>query len=118
MMEIRVVCQCCDVAALFRPAEVLLLTAPDQASGVYLVQCPVCQRLTARSALAGEVQLLVAAGVPAGGADGQTTGAQPSARAVAGPPFTPDDLLDFHLLLADDDWFCRLAGSVPPPLPG
>ena len=29
-----------------------------------------------------------------------------------GPPLTPDDLLDFHLLLVDDGWFDELADEV------
>ena len=29
-----------------------------------------------------------------------------------GPPLTPDDLLDFHLLLADNAWFDQLAAQV------
>ena len=29
-----------------------------------------------------------------------------------GAPLTPDDLLDFHLLLTGDDWFEELAVEV------
>ena len=29
-----------------------------------------------------------------------------------GPPLTPDDLLDLHVLLADDDWFDDLVALV------
>ena len=118
MKDIRVVCRTCDTVALYRPAEVLLLTSPDQASGVYLVLCPLCHRITANTALARAVHMLVAAGVPAGSADGRATGIRPGAPADFGPLFTLDDLLDFHLLLAGDDWFSRLARSVRPPLPG
>ena len=118
MTNIRVTCQCCGVVALIRPAQVLLLADDDESTRAYLFLCPVCERLTVRSAQAGEVQLLVGAGVPAGGAAGQTTGTQPPARFSARPPFTLDDLLDFHLLLADEDWLGRLAESVRPPLSG
>ena len=31
-----------------------------------------------------------------------------------GPPLTPDDLLDFHLLLQEDGWFDRLSEHVNP----
>ena len=30
----------------------------------------------------------------------------------SGPPLTPDDLLDFHVLLEDDDWFRQLVALV------
>ena len=118
MTYIRVTCQCCGAGALVRPAQVLLLADPDQTSGVYLFQCSRCERLTVRFAEAGDVQLLIAAGASAGEDEGQTTGGQPAVRAEARPPFTPDDLLYFHLLLADDDWLPRPAGSIRPPLPG
>ena len=116
MTNIRVTCQCCGVVALIRPAQVLLLAEPDETSGAYLFMCPVCARLTVRPAQTGEVQLLVAAGVRAGGAAGRATGSLSAARGDDRPLFTPDDLLDFHQLLADDDWFPRLAESVRPPL--
>ena len=34
------------------------------------------------------------------------------AESRVGPPLTPDDLLDFHLLLAGGDWFEQLAAEV------
>ena len=107
MTNIRVTCQCCGAVALIRPAQVVLLADPDQTSGVYLFLCPSCERLTVRSAEAAEVQLLIAAGVPTGEEQGRTSGPLPHST-VESPPFTPDDLLDFHLLLAADDWFSQL----------
>ena len=118
MTDIRVTCRCCGVAVLIPPAGVLLLTEPDGRSGIYLFQCPVCERLAVRSAQAVGVKVLLAAGVRAGGAEDRTTGGRPAPRADARPPFTADDLLDFHQELRDDDWFPRLAGSVRPPLSG
>ena len=35
-----------------------------------------------------------------------------SASARAGPPLTPDDLLDLHVLLDEDDWFDDLVALV------
>ena len=119
MTNIRMICQGCGVPALIRPDQILLLADADSTAGLYMFLCPVCERLTVRSAKAAEVQLLVGAGVPTDGGDGRTTGEQPPARTEAWPPFTFDDLLDFHLLLVDaDHWFARLDGSVRPPLPG
>jgi hypothetical protein len=34
-----------------------------------------------------------------------------------GPRFTPDDLLDFHLLLRQDDWFEQLTAVAEKELP-
>jgi hypothetical protein len=34
------------------------------------------------------------------------------AESRVGAPLTPDDLLDFHLLLAGEDWFEQLATEV------
>ena len=118
MTNIRVTCQYCGAPALVRPTQIVLLADSDETSGAYLFLCPICQRLTVRSPQPGEVQLLIDAGVPVGGAEGQSSSVQPSTRADAAPPFTPDDLLDFHLLLADDDCLSRLAGPVRPPLSG
>ena len=118
MTNIRSTCQCCGAVALIRPAQVLLLAEPGETSGAYMFMCAVCEQLTVRPAQTGEVQLLVAAGVPVGGAAGQMTGTRPAPGRDASPLFTLDDLLDFHQLLADDDWFPRLAESVRPPLSG
>ncbi len=56
----------------------------------------------------GIVSLLVGAGAP------HSTWQWPAelAEARSGPPLTPDDLLDFHVLLEHDDWFASLASNI------
>ena len=118
MTNIRVTCLCCRGVTLFRPAQLLLLAQPGESAGTYLFLCPVCQRLTVRSAPAREIELLIAAGVRPTEAADPETGVPPETGRNAGRPFTSDDLLDLHLLLADDDWTSRLAESARPPRSG
>ena len=118
MTNIRVTCQSCGVVAQIRPAQVLLLTDAAETRGTYLFLCPVCERLTVRFAEPAELRLLADAGVLAGATDGETTDVRPGSRPESGRPFTPDDVLDFHFLLATDGWFPRLAGFHRRPLSG
>ena len=107
MTKIRVTCESCGVAALLRPDQILLLADPDKASGTYLFLCPTGGCVTAKSAGSEELQVLLVAGVADAGEESRPS--RPSARTVGSTPLTPDDLLDFHLLLAEDDWFSQLA---------
>ena len=118
MTNIRVTCQRCGAGVPIRPTQVLLLAEVGKTSAAYLFLCPVCERLTVRPAQAGQVQMLVAAGVPVGSTAGPMTGIHRAAGRDVWPTFTLDDLLDLHLLLAEDDWFSRLTESVHPRLPG
>ena len=113
MTNIRVTCQSCGVVAQIRPAQVLLVTDAAETRGTYLFLCPVCERLTVRFAEAAELRLLADASVPAGGTDRPTTDVRSRTGPHAEPPFTPDDVLDFHFLLVTDGWFPRLAASGP-----
>ncbi len=108
MTNIRVTCQSCGAVALLRPAQILLLAEPDGASGDYLFGCPMCQCLTSKSAEALELQVLISAGVADARGGDQPDTVRPR-QAADTRPFTSDDLLDFHFLLAEDDWFSRLA---------
>ena len=108
MTNIRVRCQGCGAVAALRPAQVLLMADTDRASGDYLFLRPSCERLTVRPAEAHEVQLLMSAGVADARHDRRPAPVHPPGTVDPGP-LTPDDLLDFHLLLAQDDWFSQLA---------
>ena len=108
MTNIRVTCQSCGAVALLRPAHILLLADDDEASGTYLFLCPMCGCVTARSAGSDERLVLLRAGVADAREESRPDRPGP-ARTADSPPLTPDDLLDFHLLLAEDDWFSQLA---------
>jgi hypothetical protein len=108
MTNIRVTCQGCSAVALLRPAQILLLADPDEGSGSYLFLCPMCGCVTVKSAGGEELQVLLTAGVADLREESRTNKPRTS-RTTDSPPLTPDDLLDFHLLLAEDGWFSQLA---------
>jgi hypothetical protein len=103
MANIRVTCESCGAVTVMAPDQILALGDPAVPGGSHLFLCPSCERLMVRSAGTAEAQALIAAGVPSAVQGGQ------SPRAPDLPPFTPDDLLDFHLLLESEEWFSRLA---------
>jgi hypothetical protein len=111
MATIRLTCRPCGAAVLLSPPQVLLLHTGSDTSDAYVFFCPSCARGTVNSAGPAETLLLLAAGVAVGGGDGRaaadfsTNLFHPPGKA---PPFTPDDILTFHLLLAGEDWLPRL----------
>ncbi len=107
MENIRVTCDGCGAVTVIAPDQILALIDPDESAGSYLFLCPSCERLIVRSAGTAELQVLIAAGVPNAWEAVRLTGRSP--RAAELPPFTSDDLLDFHLLLESDEWFSQLA---------
>jgi hypothetical protein len=80
----------------------------DDERGSYCFRCPDCQRAVAKEASRRIVDLLVSSGVR------MQVSRLPAelGESRVGPPLTPDDLLDFHLLLAEDGWFERVAEEV------
>lgn len=108
-------------------AAVVLTVARDRAEGSYSFVCPGCQDTVEKHADQKVVMLLLSAGVevqevgqlsleadarqahPAGGVTSGWRGADP-ARSDA-PPFTVDDLIDFHFMLRDDRWFLELIAA-------
>ena len=118
MAGIRVTCESCGARPVIPAAGVLLLAEPGGTSGVYLFSCPRCERVTSRLGSALEIGLLQAAGVVAAGGAPRAGESRPDRRVEAAAPFTRDDLLAFHLLLADDGWFRRLTLQVGRPTPG
>jgi hypothetical protein len=108
MTNIRVRCQSCGAAALLRPAQILLLAYPGEASGNYLFLCPSCGCVTAKSAGGEELHVLLRAGVADAGEESRPNQPRPG-RTVDSPPLTPDDLLDFHLLLGDPQFQATFA---------
>ena len=80
----------------------------DDERGSYCFRCPDCQRAVAKEASRRIVDLLVSSGVR------MQVWRLPAelGESRVGPPLTPDDLLDFHLLLTEDGWFERVAEEV------
>jgi len=93
------------------PADILLSVAPGGREGTYRFTCPTCFDAVEKRADRKIVALLVSAGVDIAvrGTDTlEDTGPlfdrepDPPGMPPEGPPFTFDDLIDFHFLLDDD----------------
>ncbi len=117
MTRIRANCPDCGDVEL-TPDEMLIQVAHDDADLVgdgsrYRFTCPDCAGTVTKPADDRIVQLLITGGVALEVAD---PAADPRPEhpehPPAGAPLTADDLLDLHLLLARDDWFNRLIGSM------
>ena len=80
----------------------------DDERGSYCFRCPDCRQAVAKEASRRIVDLLVSSGVR------MQVWRLPAElnESRIGPPLTPDDLLDFHLLLAGNNWFSDLAAEV------
>lgn len=115
MTRIRANCPDCGDVEL-TPDEILIQVAHDDADLVgdgsrYRFTCPDCASTVTKPADERIVQLLITGGVALQVAEplADPRPAHPEDPPV-GAPFTPDDLLDLHLLLEGDDWFLALAG--------
>ena len=90
---------------------VLLTLHGDSGEGTYSFVCPVCEDVIEKPADRKIVTLLRSAGVET--SEGQPTAATaPEESRPEGPPFTLDDVIDFHFLLRQDDWFLRLMAAA------
>ncbi len=88
---------------------VLLTVEPRTGEGAYSFVCPGCEEVVQKPADHKIVELLRTAGVETA----LTGSARPTpAPRREAPPFTPDDLIDFHFLLAEEDWFGRLMAAA------
>jgi uncharacterized protein YlaI len=99
MTRIRVRCPICgDVALAF---DVTLQIGPDS---TYSFTCPECDERITKPADGRIVELLLAVGViPA-----SSSVPAEAFEEHTGPPITADDVLTFHELLEQPDWFNRL----------
>ena len=107
MATIRASCpDCGDVELTTGDVAVRICTANNQ--GSYSFRCPGCRLAVAKDAPTRVVDLLVSSGVR------MTMWELPGElhEPRSGRPISHDDLLDFHALLAGDDWFERLAAMV------
>ena len=93
---------CGDVELTVGDLEVRVCTQDDQ--GSYVFRCPSCLMSVAKPAEPRIVQMLVASGV-------QLVEWRLPAELFEprdGEPISHDDLIDFHRLLQDDDWYDAL----------
>ena len=116
MTRIRASCPACGEVDL-QPADVTLRLVRrhdgDVAEGsCYRFACPACLELVTKPADERIAQLL-----QTGGVEVETEAAHKRPLHPEFPPdgaaLTPDDLIDFHLLLERDDWFERLVSLTP-----
>jgi hypothetical protein len=107
---IKADCPECGVVRL-GPRDVTVRACLDDGSGAYCFQCPTCGSAVHHDANSGVCDLLVSAGVQRV----EWCWPRELGERHEGPTFTPDDVLDFHLLLDRDDeeWSRQLAGSTP-----
>lgn len=113
MRQIRAVCPLCTDEVDLRPAAITLHVSSDASGGPhrYGFECPHCEVFVVKPAGSTAIRLLLE-----GGVELSTTDVAPWERAPSGhpedppggAPFTPDDVLQLHELLASDDWFAQL----------
>lgn len=103
---------CCKDIDLVE-GEGALLGGSDGEPVAYAFVCPLCNEPTVRRVGPRGVQLLLAGGISAEGVMEDALRRSHPEEPPAGPAFTFDDLLDFHLLLDHAGWFERLANLVP-----
>ena len=114
MATIKADCPACGVVRLRIPDLTVRVCADDDTRGSYRFRCPRCESVVVHPASAPVCSLLVSVGVD------EELWHLPAElderRAGPGlPPLAPDDLLDFHLMLGQDDWPARLAAASSPP---
>ncbi len=111
MPTIRATCSDCGDVEL-TTADVRVRVCLDDSAGSYLFRCPTCRMAVVKPAEPRIVDLLVASGVEL------STWSLPRelSEPKLGEPLTHDDLLDFHVLLSDEDhgWFADLEALVRP----
>jgi len=108
MTTVRAQCPTCgDVQLQIDDLTVRVCKDYDTPSA-YRFRCPTCEQTVHREASPRIVDLLVSAGAP------QELWQWPAelSELRAGPPLTPDDLLDLHVLLENDNWFDQLVALV------
>jgi hypothetical protein len=108
MTKIRAECpQCGEVRLTTDDLTVRVCADDDSAS--YSFRCPCCEGPVTKPAGPHIVDVLVSSGVR------RETWRRPAEmlERKSGPPVTLDDLLDFHVLLQQDDWQERLYRATP-----
>ncbi len=109
MTSIRATCPRCGEVEMSADS-IALSVRDDTGEGTYRFVCPSCSSTVEKRADRKVVMLLLSAGVQVAGEEERMEDVL-SAR-PDGPPLTSDDLIDFHFMLADDDWFGKLLASA------
>ena len=108
MTTVRAQCPTCGDISL-EIADLTVRICDDGVTpGAYRFRCPGCDETVHREASPRIVELLVSAGAPR---EMWRWPAELDERR-SGPPLTPDDLLDLHVLLEGDTWFDELVALV------
>jgi predicted RNA-binding Zn-ribbon protein involved in translation (DUF1610 family) len=119
MTTIRTTCPRCGEVDM-GPEAILLSVLQGGREGTYRFTCPTCMDSVEKRADRKIVALLVSAGVDV--MSGETVeermdplwdedAERPPSRRGTGPLLTPDDVIDFHFMLEDDDYIRRFFAS-------
>jgi hypothetical protein len=100
MATIKAECPRCGAVRLRVPELTVRVCADDDGRGAYRFRCPACSSAVVHEATPAICALLTSVGVRE---EVWRLPAEIDERPT-GPMLTPDDLLDFHLLLKRDDW--------------
>jgi hypothetical protein len=111
MTVIRTNCPRCGEVDL-GPKQVTLAIASGGQGSTYAFTCPGCDEIVEKPADRKTVAILVSAGVDPGTSGTEESGwltpdrddIEPVGWLAGAPPFTLDDVIDFHFLLLDDIW--------------
>ena len=103
MTTIKATCPGCGEVEL-TPDDIELRVCTHAPSSYYVFECPMCRTPIQKPADDRVIQLLISGGVKA------IVWELPSEvlESHEGPALTKDDLLDFHLLLEQPNWFEQL----------
>lgn len=107
MATIRASCDDCGDVEL-TTADVHVRVCNHDSTGTYSFRCPTCRMTQVKSAESRTIDLLVAAGVS------HSTWDLPQEifEERKGDKITHDDILDFHDLLGDPNWYSELTSSI------
>jgi hypothetical protein len=108
MTTVRAQCPACGDVQLQIDDLTVRVCSDAETPSAYRFRCPECEQTVQREASPRIVDLLVSAGAPHERWSWPAELAEPR----SGPPLTPDDLLDLHVLLEDDTWFQQLVALV------
>jgi predicted RNA-binding Zn-ribbon protein involved in translation (DUF1610 family) len=108
MTSIRTNCPRCGEVEM-RADVISLALEQNSGEGVYSFVCPVCEDVVEKPADRKIVSLLRSVGVEI--MEREAEAVEDESR-PEGPPITIDDVIDFHFMLSQDDWFERLTASA------
>jgi hypothetical protein len=104
MTSIKATCPRCGEVDL-TPDDIVLSVSTSGDGSTYSFECAGCNNRISKPADSRIVQLLISGGVKA-------NMVKPERHVPADPPFTYDDLLDFHMMLENEDILDRFLRSL------